>query len=130
MEATIIEFHPDRGMGRAEVEGEGEMSFDASVVAAPFAKLTPGTKVLVDMGPSRLGGQRIVKLALPEGEPEPGAPIGPEHMVEVGSYILQLPDFWKGGDVTKSPTGARYKGNGPGIVFEFIEYKGAGKDDG
>jgi hypothetical protein len=128
MEATIVEFHAERGMGRAQVEGAGEMSFDASVVAAPFARLTAGTRVQVEMGPSRLGGQRIVKVTLPDGEPEPAAPIGPSKPVEVGRYVLQMPDFWTGGDVVAGTKGARYTGNGPGFVFEFVEYRGAGQD--
>jgi hypothetical protein len=128
MDATIVEFHPERGMGRALVDGAGELSFDASVVAIPFTELVPGVKVQVDMGPSRLGGLRIIKLTIPDAEASPPAPLGPPKPVTVGAYVLQMPDFWTGGEVVTSKNGARYTGHGPGIVFEFLASPGAGGD--
>jgi hypothetical protein len=65
MRATIVEFKKEQGMGRVSVEGIGELSFDASTVGAAWASLTPGKQVEVDVGPSRLGGQKIVKLWIP-----------------------------------------------------------------
>ena len=65
MRATIVEFRKEQGMGRANVDGVGELSFDASVVGVPWTSLTPGRQVEVDVGPSRLGGQRILKLWIP-----------------------------------------------------------------
>ena len=52
-------------MGRANVEGIGELSFDASTVGVAWTSLTPGRQVQVELGPSRLGGQRILKLWIP-----------------------------------------------------------------
>lgn len=49
-------------MGKANVEGVGELSFDASAVGVAWTSLTPGRQVQVELGPSRLGGQRILKL--------------------------------------------------------------------
>lgn len=49
-------------MGRVSVDGIGELSFDASAVGVAWTSLTPGRQVEVEVGPSRLGGQKIVKL--------------------------------------------------------------------
>jgi hypothetical protein len=65
MRATIVEFRKEQGMGRANVDGVGELPFDASVVGVQWNSLTPGRQVEVDVGPSRLGGQRIKKLWIP-----------------------------------------------------------------
>jgi hypothetical protein len=73
MQATIVEFRKEQGMGRASVDGVGELSFDASVVGVPWTKLIPGQQVQVELGPSRLGGQRILKLWIP-GEKLPDIP--------------------------------------------------------
>ena len=56
-------------MGRASVDGIGELSFDASVCVS-WTNLTPGRQVEVELGPSRLGGQKILKLWIP-GEKMP-----------------------------------------------------------
>jgi hypothetical protein len=64
MRATIVEFRKEQGMGRASVDGVGELSFDASVCAS-WDRLTPGQQIEVELGPSRLGGQRILKLWIP-----------------------------------------------------------------
>ena len=72
VEATIVEFRKEQGMGRASVEGIGELPFDASVCAS-WTRLTPGRQVQVEVGPSRLGGHRILKLWIP-GEKVPGLP--------------------------------------------------------
>jgi hypothetical protein len=65
MRATIVEFRREQGMGRASVDGVGELPFDASVVGVAWTSLTAGRQVEVEVGPSRLGGQRILKLWIP-----------------------------------------------------------------
>ncbi len=52
-------------MGRASVDGVGELSFDASAVGVAWTSLTAGKQCEVELGPSRLGGQRILKLWIP-----------------------------------------------------------------
>ncbi len=52
-------------MGRVSVDGIGELPFDAATVGVPWTSLTPGREVEVEVGPSRLGGQRIIKLWIP-----------------------------------------------------------------
>jgi hypothetical protein len=75
MQATIIEFRKEQGMGRATVDGVGDLPFDASVVGVPWTSLVPGRRVEVEIGPSRLGGQRILKLSIAGDElpPDPAA---------------------------------------------------------
>jgi hypothetical protein len=65
MRATIVDFKKEQGMGRVSVDGIGELSFDASTVGVAWASLTAGRQVEVEVGPSRLGGQRILKLWIP-----------------------------------------------------------------
>ena len=65
MQATIVEFRREQGLGRASVDGVGELPFDASVVGVAWTSLTAGRQVEVEVGPSRLGGQRILKLWIP-----------------------------------------------------------------
>ena len=52
-------------MGRVSVDGIGELSFDASAVGVAWTSLMAGRQVEVEVGPSRLGGQKIVKLWIP-----------------------------------------------------------------
>ncbi len=52
-------------MGRVSVDGIGELPFDASTVGVSWTSLTPGRQVEVEVGPSRLGGQRVRKLWIP-----------------------------------------------------------------
>jgi hypothetical protein len=52
-------------MGRVSVDGIGELSFDASAVGVSWTSLTAGRQVEVEVGPSRLGGQKILKLWIP-----------------------------------------------------------------
>jgi len=49
-------------MGHATVDGVGELPFDASAVGVAWTSLVPGQRVEVELGPSRLGGQKIRKL--------------------------------------------------------------------
>jgi hypothetical protein len=65
MRATIVEFKKEQGMGRVSVDGVGELSFDASAVGVSWTSLTPGKQCEVEVGPSRLGGQKIIKLWIP-----------------------------------------------------------------
>src|SRR5262245_14652809 len=71
MQGTIIDFRKEQGLGHASIDGVGDLSFDASVVGVPWTSLTPGTRVQVELGPSRLGGQRILKLWIPGDELPP-----------------------------------------------------------
>jgi hypothetical protein len=73
MQATIVEFRKEQGMGRVNVDGIGELPFDASVVGVAWTSLTAGRQVHVEVGPSRLGGQRVLKLWI-EGEKLPKLP--------------------------------------------------------
>lgn len=77
MQGTIIDFRKEQGMGRAAVDGVGELTFDASVVGVPWASLVPGKRVQVELGPSRLGGQRILKLWIPGDELPPDPRVDP-----------------------------------------------------
>jgi hypothetical protein len=65
MQATIVEFRKEQGMGRVNVDGVGELPFDAAAVGVPWTSLVAGKQVQVDLGPSRLGGQRVIKLWIP-----------------------------------------------------------------
>ena len=47
------------------MDGVGELSFDASAVGVSWTSLTPGKQCEVEVGPSRLGGQKILKLWIP-----------------------------------------------------------------
>ncbi len=61
--ATVVAFQREQGFGRVDVEGQGELPFDA-VVAQPHPdKLVPGTSVMVEIGPSRIPGRlKVTKL--------------------------------------------------------------------
>jgi hypothetical protein len=66
----IISFQMEQGFGKVDVEGVGEMSFDA-VVAQPLPeKLVPGADVMVETGPSRIPGRtKVVKLWIGDTPP-------------------------------------------------------------
>jgi len=68
--ATVVAFQREQGFGRVEVEGQGELPFDA-VVAQPHPdKLVPGAAVLVEIGPSRIPGRlKITKLWIGDAPP-------------------------------------------------------------
>src|SRR5678815_986408 len=103
MEGTIVEFTKEHGTGRVAIDGVGELPFDATVSRAPFELLVPGRRVQVELGPSRLGGQRVVKIGVPgtEPPPPPAAPTKPIRTVQVGPYALRLTDFWIDGDTVE-----------------------------
>jgi hypothetical protein len=65
--ATIISFQKEQGFGKVNVEGAGELPFDAVVAGPPPDKLLPGTEVMVETGPSRIPGRtKVTKLWIGE----------------------------------------------------------------
>ena len=53
-----------------EVEGQGELPFDAVVAQPSPDKLLPGTAVMVEIGPSRIPGKlKITKLWIGDAPP-------------------------------------------------------------
>lgn len=68
--ATIVAFQREQGFGRVEVEGQGELPFDAVVAQPAPERLLPGTVVMVEIGPSRIPGRlKIVKLWIGDTPP-------------------------------------------------------------
>ena len=68
--ATIVSFQMEQGFGRVDVEGHGELPFDAVVAQPAPTKLLPGTAVMVEIGPSRIPGkQKVVKLWIGDAPP-------------------------------------------------------------
>jgi hypothetical protein len=126
MEATVLEFLPEQGAGRVSVDGAGELPFDATVARVRFDQLVPGRRVHVELGPSRLGGMRVVKLWVPGTEPPPPPSSAPSREVRVGPYTLRLDSSWKNGDVVEKPELARFNGvAAPGVSFDFTALLGA-----
>jgi hypothetical protein len=69
-EATIVSFTKEQGFGKVNVEGHGELPFDAVVAQPAPEKLTPGTKVWVEIGPSKIPGRlKVVKLWIGDTPP-------------------------------------------------------------
>jgi hypothetical protein len=67
---TIVSFEREQGFGRVNVEGEGELPFDAVVAAPPPEKLVAGTEVRVETGPSRIPGRiKVTKLWIGDTPP-------------------------------------------------------------
>jgi len=65
----ITAFAMEQGFGKVDIEGLGELPFDA-VVAQPLDKLKPGCDVMVETGPSRIPGKlKVTKLWM--GDPPP-----------------------------------------------------------
>ncbi len=68
--ATVVAFQREQGFGRVEVEGQGELPFDAVVAQPSPDKLLPGTAVMVEIGPSRIPGKlKITKLWIGDAPP-------------------------------------------------------------
>ncbi len=67
---TIVNFQKEQGFGKVDVEGLGELPFDA-VVAQPLPeKLIPGAAVMVETGPSRIPGRiKVTKLWMGDAPP-------------------------------------------------------------
>jgi hypothetical protein len=69
---VVIAFQKEQGFGKVDVEGSGEMSFDAVVSLAKPQDLVAGAKVNVELGPSRIPGKtKITKLWLEGASSEP-----------------------------------------------------------
>lgn len=129
MEATVIELLAAQGTGRVSVDGMGELPFDATVAREPLERLVPGARVHVELGPSRLGGQRVVRLWVPGVEPSSPPSIGPSREVRVGPYMLRLDGAWRNGDVVEKPEVARFNGvAAPGVSFDFTVLLGAARE--
>ena len=65
---SVVQFQREQGFGRVNVEGVGELPFDAVVALAKPEKLVAGAKVNVELGPSKIPGKtKVTKLWL-EGE--------------------------------------------------------------
>jgi hypothetical protein len=68
---VIVGFQKEQGFGKVNVEGDGELPFDAVVAAPPAEKLLAGTEVMVETGPSRIPGRtKVVKLWIGDAPPE------------------------------------------------------------
>lgn len=68
--ATVVAFQREQGFGRVMIEGEGELPFDAVVAQPAPERLTPGTEVMVEIGPSRIPGRlKVLKLWIGETPP-------------------------------------------------------------
>ena len=68
--AKVVAFQREQGFGRVEVEGQGELPFDAVVAQPAPEKLLPGTEVMVEIGPSRIPGKlKVIKLWIGDAPP-------------------------------------------------------------
>ena len=69
---TIVGFQKEQGFGKVNIDGVGELPFDAVVTLAKPQELTPGVKVNVELGPSRIPGKlKVTKLWLEGASGEP-----------------------------------------------------------
>jgi hypothetical protein len=69
---VVVSFQKEAGFGRVNVEGSGELAFDAVVSLAKPEDLVAGAKVNVEVGPSRIPGKvKITKLWLEGASGEP-----------------------------------------------------------
>ena len=69
---SVVTFQREQGFGRVNVEGVGELAFDAVVTLAKPEDLVPGTKVNVELGPSKIPGRmKVTKLWLEGQSGEP-----------------------------------------------------------
>lgn len=74
---VVVGFQREQGFGKVNIEGVGELAFDAVVTLAKPEDLVAGAKVNVELGPSRIPGKlKVTKLWLEgtSGEPakQPG----------------------------------------------------------
>jgi hypothetical protein len=70
--AVVVSFQKEAGFGKVNVEGTGELSFDAVVSLAAPKDLVEGAKVNVELGPSRIPGKlKVTKLWLEGQSSEP-----------------------------------------------------------
>lgn len=69
---VVVTFQREAGFGRVNIEGTGELSFDAVVTLAKPEDLVAGAKVNVELGPSRIPGKlKVMKLWLDGASGEP-----------------------------------------------------------
>jgi len=69
---TVVGFQREQGFGKVNVDGVGELPFDAVVSLAKPEELTAGAKVNVELGPSRIPGRlKVTKLWLEGASSEP-----------------------------------------------------------
>ncbi len=69
---VVVSFQKEAGFGKVNIEGTGELSFDAVVSLAASKDLTPGAKINVELGPSRIPGKlKVTKLWLEGQSSEP-----------------------------------------------------------
>ena len=69
---VVVSFQKEAGFGRVNIEGGGELPFDAVVALAKPEELVAGAKVNVETGPSRIPGKlKVTKLWLEGTSGEP-----------------------------------------------------------
>lgn len=69
---VVVSFQREQGFGRVTIDDVGELAFDAVVSLAKPEELSPGAKVNVELGPSRLPGKlKVTKLWLEGASSEP-----------------------------------------------------------
>lgn len=69
---VVVSFQKEAGFGKVNIEGTGELSFDAVVSLASPKDLVEGAKVNVEIGPSRIPGKlKVMKLWLEGQSSEP-----------------------------------------------------------
>jgi hypothetical protein len=69
---VVVGFQKEQGFGKVNVDGVGELPFDAVVSLAKPQELTPGAKVNVEIGPSRIPGKlKVTKLWLDGASADP-----------------------------------------------------------
>jgi hypothetical protein len=69
---VIVSFQREAGFGKVNIEGTGELSFDAVIALANPNDLVEGAKVNVEIGPSRIPGKlKVTKLWLEGQSSEP-----------------------------------------------------------
>jgi len=69
---VVVSFQKEAGFGKVNVDGVGELAFDAVVALAKPEELAPGAKVNVETGPSRIPGKvKVTKLWLEGASGEP-----------------------------------------------------------
>ena len=69
---SVVSFQREQGFGKVNVEGVGELPFDAVVSLAKPEDLVAGAKVNVEIGPSKIPGRvKVTKLWLEGQSGEP-----------------------------------------------------------
>lgn len=69
---VVVGFQKEQGFGKVNIDGVGELPFDAVVTLAKPEELVAGAKVNVELGPSRIPGKlKVTKLWLEGASGEP-----------------------------------------------------------